>query len=404
MVKIIKRETIAKENFASGKVSRVNIFQGDRKFNKGTTTPALIGKGVNVKMGSENWVDSGGYIQLWDEIGKLQYGIQQKVNAAQSPSATELEALLGKLFIDITRRAQESPDLTGRIATEITDLGFAEVVNLRDIYKYRGEMQVISGNNDSVPLIEQATGTTETVEMVIRALGWKDSLRNMLYNRLHSLQKVNEAVSDAQTDMRNARTIGSIVGASFVASQQQAADTTSNATLDTRTYYTLQAAIEKIRQLKDTRTDRKIAVPSLSILCNSTDTWQLQRVVDGQLFGAGGKGTITTSNMSRLPVSEIIEYDQGINNGFDWGKKTLSYPGVTAGTCYLFVPREYFWVMTKRPLTLETGMGSVLQLSTEERAWYSVQTEFNRIFLGSSVATSPPAAGYGAIVEITLPS
>jgi len=82
----------------------------------------------------------------------------------------------------------------------------------------------------------------------------------------------------------------------------------------------------------------------------------------------------------------------------------LSFPGVTAGKAYLFVPREYFWVLNKRPLTMETSRGSALQLSTEERAWYRVQSEFSKIFFGSSYPGTSLGAGYGAIVEVTLPT
>lgn len=402
-VKIINRDTIAKERFAAGIASPMQIFKGNSHQNKQMKEPVFYGKKQIVKMGSENWVNSAGYIQLWDEIGKLQYKIKSAQNAAQPPSAADLEALLGKLFIDITRRAQESPDLTSRLCTEITDLGFAETINLREIYQYRGDFEVIAGTNDSVSLLEQATGETDTVDLSIRALGWKDSLANMLYNRLHTMQKVNEGINNANIDKRNSLVIGVLVAATYVASQKQAADTTGT-TYDIKMYTTFRKAIKKLRGLKDYRTDRKIAVPRISILCNSYDTWSIQRVIGGQLTSGGSTGTLTTVNTQALPIAEIIEYDQGINDGFLWGKKTLSYPGVTAGKCYILVPREYSWVLNKRPLTKETGTGSVLQLSTEEMAWYRVQAEFLKILLGSSYPGTALGAGYGAIIEVTLPT
>lgn len=398
-VKIINKDTIAKERFNAGFSTPVNIFQGSARDNLRATAPKTVGKKKIVEMGSEHWVNSAGYNKLWNEIEDL----QKRINAAQSPSASDLEDLLGKIFIDITRRAQEGPDLTSRICTEITDLGFPETVNMKEIYQYRGDFTEISGTNDSVPLIEQATGETDTVNMKIRALGWKDSLKNMLYNRLHSMQKVTEAISNADIDKRNSLVIGTIVGTAFDSSQKQAADT-EGTTYDMRMYNTFRKSTKKIRGLKDYRTERKIAVPWLSVLCNSYDTWSIQRVIGGQLTTAGANGTLNTQNAQALPIAEIIEYDQGINDGFDWGVKTLSYPGVTAGTCYLLVPNEYSWVLNKRALTMETGMGSVLQLSTEERAWYRVQAEFLKILLGSSYSGTALGTGYGAIVEITLPT
>jgi len=400
-VKIINRDTLIKERFASGRSDEINIFQGSKETNRDMEGPPnRYGEPFILEMGSEKWENSAGYHKLWNEIKTL----TRRINAAQAPSAAALEALLGKIFIDITRRAQEAPDLTSRICTEITDLGFPKTINMREIYQYRGDFKTIAGTNDTVPLIEQTLGETDTVDLIIRALGWKDSLSNMLYNRLHNMEKVTQAVVNADTDKRNSLVIGAILGSTFVASQQQAADATTGATYDILMYNTFRKAIKKLRGLLDYRTDRKIAVPSISILCNSYDSWSIERVIRGQLERAGTGGQINVGNRQALPIAEIIEYDQGINDGFTWGKETLSYPGVTAGTCYIFVPREYSWVMNKRPLTMETGTGSVLQLSTEERAWYRVQAEFLKILMGSSYTGTALGAGYGAIVEITLPS
>jgi hypothetical protein len=213
---------------------------------------------------------------------------------------------------------------------------------------------------------------------------------------------VVDAAVSAYTDNRNKLTVGVIVGATYVASQQQAADATSGATLDEKTYKTIQAAIKKIQNLKDPQTGRKIGKRALAILDNSTDTWQIERVIRGQLEanGGGARGNV----VSALPVGSIIEYDQGINDGFTVGKTLMSFPGVPAGKCYLFVPGIAI-VANKRALTMESGIGSVLQLSTEERAWYHVQGEYFGDFLGSSADPAVGgAAGYGFIVEITLPT
>lgn len=399
-VKIINRETIKDLRVKQKRSDLVQIFQGDKKLNLSSGEPKFHGEAVIVAMKNSNYVDSAGCQKLWNEIKVL----RAKYNAAQAPSAATLEALLGKVFIDITRRAQEAGDLTSFFATEINDLEAAETINTRYLKKYIGEMGLIAGSNDSVNLIEQQLANADTFDLAIYAIGWKDSLKNMLFNKLHEMQKVNQAAVDADTDRRNAAIIGTIVGATFVASQKQAADATSGATFDILMYNTLRKGIKKLRNLKDPQTLRKIAVPSISILCNSANTWDIERVLNGQLTNGGANGTLTTQNAQALPIANIIEYDQGITDGFVWGKKTLAFPGVTAGKCYLFIPREYLWVVNKRPLTLETGVGSTLQLSTEERAWYRVFGNYFKDFLGSSFAGTALGAGFGAIIEVTLPS
>ena len=120
----------------------------------------------------------------------------------------------------------------------------------------------------------------------------------MLYNTLHTLEKVNRAVVAADTDARNARTVGVIVGATYVASQKQAADNTANATYDAKMYNTMRKAIKLIRGLKDPLTKSKIAVPSLSLLVNSADSWDIERVINGQL--GSGNGTVGGSNLASL--------------------------------------------------------------------------------------------------------
>ncbi len=400
MVKVINKETLKDIRVKQNRADTVSIFKGDARTNKKANAPTVYGNNVIVPMTNASYEGSEGYIKLWNEIDDLKI----KINAAQAPSAADLEALVGKLFIDITRRYQEAGDLTNLIVTEITDLNAPETINTRYLYKYVGKMGLVAAANDSVNLIEQKLGATDSFDLEIYAVGWKDSLKNMLFNSIHDMQKVNQAAVDADTDRRNASIIGEIVGTTFVTSQKQAADSTSGATFDVLMYNTFRKAIKKLRGLKDPQTDRKIAVPSISVLCNSADTWDIERVINGQLTNAGAKGTLNTSNLQSLPITNIIEYDQGITNGMNYGKDTLFFPGVTAGTAYVFVPREYGFVVNKRPLTLETGVGSVLELSTEERSWYRVFAAYLKDFLGSSYAGTSLGASYGSIIECTLPA
>ena len=263
-------------------------------------------------------------------------------------------------------------------------------------------MGVISGTGDSVNLIEQKLGGTDSFQQYIKGIGWKDSLENLLFNKVHTMAKVNQAAADADVDARNAQIIGEIVGTTFDAAQKQAADATSGATYDVLMYNTLRKAIKKLKGLKDPQTDRYIVSPQMYLLCNSQNRWDIERVLSGQLTVGGAKGTLTTMNMQSLPIDTIVEYDRGILDGYTYGKEELNFPGVTAGKCYLYVPREYMFVMNKRGLTLETGAGSVLQASTEEKMWYRVNGVWMKDFLGGSY--SGGTSGTGAIIEITLPT
>lgn len=323
-------------------------------------------------------------------------------NAESSPSTADLEAFFGRFYLDVTRRAAEAADLTSYIAREVVNPNFPKLVYKRDLLKYRGVMGEISGENDKPNMIEQNTGELATMGLRIMGLGWKDSLANLLWNEFFTMEQVIQAAADAYIDYRNAKTVGAIVGATFVASQKQAAITTSGLTFDEKVYMTMKAGAKLLRGLLDPQTDREIAVPSIRCLNNSQNTDDIENVIRGQLNGNGSSAR--TSNRPSLPIDMMLEYDRGINDGFTIGKKLQSFPGVTAGKCYLFVPGVAL-VATKRGLVSESGRGSVLEFSTEERSWYCVQGEDLGDLLGSSADTPVGgAAGYGAIVEVTLPT
>lgn len=390
-MKVLNSAVITEERkLASSNITSALAFKGSKTLNLKSTDSQKLAVRFNVEKNI-------------DELEILRHRIVK--NAESAPAAADLEAFFGRFFIDITRRSLESPDLTPYIANETTNLDFPELIYLRDLLKYRGKMGTVKGENDAVSLIEANTGETRTISLAIKAIGWKDSLRNMLFNRFFDMSKVVQAAVDADTDERNAAIIGVLsaltTANSFDSSQKMGAVSTSGLSLDEKMYETILGGIKKLRLLKDPQTHRPIAVPSIKWLGNSANTWSIENVLRGQLNGNGSG--VRASNRPALPISEILEYDRGINDGFTVGMKTLSYPGVTAGKGYLFVP-GIAQVANKRPLTMETGVGSVLELSTEERAWYRVQGTDLVDLLGSTSPGTTLGTGYGFIVEVTLPS
>lgn len=392
-LKVFTPQDVIEHRKASMGAAIVAVFDGNRNVN----LQAVGRSAVMSRIASKEDMEKPASVRMM-ELEALRLKV---TNQANPPTKEVLEEFFGKFFIDVQRKANEAPDLTPFIAREVTNFDMPETPTLRDLLPFRGQMLQVSGGNDPVPLIEQNTGNVDTLTIKAWAIGWKDSLKNLLFNQFMTMDKVVQAAVDAYTDNRNKLTVGVIVGAAYVASQQQAADTTSGATLDEKTYKTFVSAIKKLRGLKDPQTSRKIVSSRLVILCNSNDTWQIQRVVNGQLEanGGGARGNI----VSALPITSLIEYDQGINDGFTVGKTTMSFPGVTAGKCYIFVPNIAI-VANKRPLSMESSLGTALQLSTEERAWYHCQGEYFKDFLGSSYAGTSLAAGFGFVVEVTLPT
>lgn len=383
-------EVIAHRKARMGSITRATYFEGRKEgiFGKQVKAHSIF---TRHKEGDDS--PEARLIALDEMRAKLQ---------ANAPDAGTIEDFFGKFFIEVTRRAIESPDLTSLIAREVVDASMPESPTLRSLLPFRGQMLQVDGSNDAVPLIEQQTGALATVLIKIWGIGWKDTLKNLLFNEFWTMEKVVQAAVDAYTDRRNALTVGVIVGTTYDNSQQQAAETPATGeSVDSTTYRTFRAAIKKLQALLDPQTNRKIGKRQISILCNSTDTWQIERVIRGQLEanGGGAVGAIRAA----LPIQNIVEYDQGINDGFTVGKTLMDFPGVPEGKCYLFVP-DVAIVAVKAGLTMETGTGTPLQLSTEERAWYMAQGEFFDDFLGTSSPNTDLADGFGFIVEVTLPT
>lgn len=389
MVKVYDEAAVIEHRKAKlGKISRHMVFEGKRT--------GIFSKKPWKTFTHENKPDEGDAEARLAALEDMRATMQ-----ANTPSAETLEDFFGKFFIEVTRRAQEAADLTSFIAREVVDPSMNESPTLRSLLPFRGQMLEVDGSNDPVPLIEQKTGALGNVDIKIWAVGWKDTLHNLLFNEFWTMSKVVDAAVAAYTDRRNALTVGAVVGATYDASQTQAAvSTPANQTFDEYTYFTLRDAIQKIWDLKDPQTNRKIGRRPLTLLINSSDSWQVERVVNGQLEanGGGARGNVVAA----LPIARIIQYDQGINDGFTVGLTTMSFPGVAAGTFYLFVP-DIAIVAVKASLTMETGTGSPLQLSTEERAWYMAQGESFKDFLGSSYPATSLGSGFGFVVKGSLP-
>jgi len=410
-VKVVNAKTLLEEKVAIGFTREAKVYLGDKNTNKTEGEPQVApieyvadGKTVTAnslvyKVGCVAWKNSEARFNLLRELKQLQEKIR---NAATAPPAAAVAEYFAKVFIDVQRQADELADYSSSIYNVWMREDAGEVSYLRDFLPYTGKEKVISGENDSVPLIEQNLAQLEQIVLKIRAFGWKDSLKNMIFNPINVLQRVTEAAATILVDSRNDDIIGNIVRAAFPATQTvEASD--EGGSFDVKLYNTFKDAILKLASLKHALTGRELSETGvfnggLKILCHPADLWQIERVVNGGLNQILSIQQITQA----LPFSEIIAYGAGHMNGMTWGSETLSFPGVAKGTAYIFLPNPLGGiVLDKRPLTLETGTGSVLQLSTEERAWYRINGLFHKWFMGG--AMSGGKAGTGNIVKVILP-
>lgn len=393
---IVNKQSFKENLIDSGYAETLRTFAGSMNNNvTAKEDPEIVAESV-LNLTNKAWENTELYNDTWNSIEDLQKKYKQ--NTA-SFSQTDYYELIDKIRLDITRRRFEYPDLTTMIDTPVVNEGFSKSVSLDEFLPYAAAFKQYGMNNESVSLIDQKYGATGSVEMVGYAVGWKDTLDNQLFNSLFSMQRINEAVARGFVAKRNDLSAGEIVGKTFDASQKVAAATGATLTAEELLYQTLNSGIETLTNLKDPQTDQLIMAPQIYCLCNPGDVRRINRAINGQLNNSKG----ATANRGPLEINALIPYK---GDSITVGKKTYTYSGVDKNTAYLYVPMEASWSLVKRGLQQEVGKGSVLQLSTQEMAWYFVQTSYRREFFGSSDSAINASLGedYGYIVEVTLPS
>ena len=376
----------------------VNVYKGNAVDNLKAEKP-LTHYNQQIVATTKVWRNSDKRENILNQIRNLKQRLDVQRNASQGVDSTLAAELMGKYFIDMARISDEMPDYTG-VLTQIIDRDvMPKDVNLRDFLPYTGKERVYAGSNDSVPLIEEHTASLTPISLELRAFGHKNSLWDVLFNPFWDTERLMDTAATIRVDSRNDQVIGAIVREAYNSDHSQAADTTG-ATYDLKVYNTVLSAIKKVNDLKHSLfTTRRIGSmnPRIYLLCNPSDQWSIQRVISGGLVGASGVAQI----VSALPLTGIIPYGGGIQDGMPWGKEILSFPGVDKGTFYLVaVTRFGGYTLVKRDLTMETGIGEVLQLSREERAWYRV----GKVFIDWLTGGETGAKAHGAIIKGTLPS
>ena len=181
---ILNKKSLAERNVNLKKVNVVEMYKGDSKVNLNDKNCDSIGQ-IIVKPSTPVYNGSEGEAKVMRDIEiiqrlckndlgyKLTAEDRKKFNAAQYPGQTAIEALIGAMYLDITRRAQESGDLTSEFATEANDPNSDQTVNVNWFYKYIGKFGKVTGSNDPINLIEQKLGATDTFTQDIWGLGWR---------------------------------------------------------------------------------------------------------------------------------------------------------------------------------------------------------------------------------------
>jgi hypothetical protein len=398
LIPVIDAETLHQQ-MANGRLSRkISVFQGNAKDNLAMENGVRTYYDQDITVTSPAWKNSDRRARLHNTIRELRGRLETMRNANQGYDSATVAQLMGSYFIDIVRLSDEMTDYTGVLTTVFDRPDMPKDINLRDFLPYTGKEREIAGSNDSVPLIEENAAEKKLISLIMRAFGHKNSLYDVVFNPFWDIDRLMQTAANIRVDSRNDDVIGKIVGHSYDAQHTQAPDTTGE-TRDIKIYNTVDNAIDKLYKLFHPQFKlRQIGTmnPKVYLLLNPMNKRKVQPVVSGGLVGAGGFRQLVNA----LPIDGIIEYGGGIQDGLPWGKETLSFPGVKEGEFYLVGVTPYGGMtFVKRDLTLETGTGSVLQLSREERAWYRIGVTFMDWLIGGTESDK----AFGAIIKGTFP-
>lgn len=410
MARILTTDEYRKELAQNGEAVTTKLLQGDKEQNRVAKSPELMMVGDkpvqnairSIKYQERRYRNTSDEYRVWANIEMAMNRLKESVAKNTATLPTDFSTLLDYVRIDLSRRFMEQPDLTPLVSIEVVNEAFDELVKLDEFRRYGAKFLPIKLQGDNVPLIEQKTGAEDAITMQAYGLGWSQTLKNMLYNKLHNLQKVLDAVAYAYNNERNdlsviGRMIAKTTATGWDPAQQQAAVTTSGASYGERLYDTLLLGLRKLMNLKDPQNGKPIRFTEAYLLTGGGDVpMMINRTINGQL-NVGGKRT--TENFEALTgITTIIPY---VGDSVDVGETRYTWAGVASGKAYLFVPRVANYVAVKRRLTQEQGMGSVMALEQLGYAWYFIQKEYDAEFFGGS---SGGTSGTGYCVEVTIPT
>lgn len=411
---ILTRQLMIKRNIESKKAMPAYMYNSSAKetdvFKNG-------GKAVvetTVTINSEGLVGTSGHMKWQKEVSDLlekrnaAMDDNLKINAAQF-TEDDYYNLIQLTMIGLNSRVLRQQDVVSFLDNVVTNPDFTKTVEFQDFLPFGAIFKAHSGTGENVNLIVAQTGNKTSVRMQIKAVGWKDTLLNELFNQgLSYMERVLDAVAEGYTASRNDESAGPILSATYDASQKQAA-ITSGDTKEENMYLTIFEAFKLIKGLKDPLTGDYIDTSNLAALINSQNELDIVRAINGVI------NTNPSAQVNRTALTDqigtLVPYMQKtIVNG----KDSKVYPGVAINKMYLMVPKKYRWSLIKRAITQQVSAGNALTFGTEDKAWYYVNARYDDLFFGSSIPAvkallntkfkGTSGAGFGYIVEVTLPT
>ena len=396
---IITRDTLANDlqtRFASGLKVSVEPDKAARVANtvfgksSNAMNPAMFrALDSNVKdISSTNTINiSGNYSSGFDVPFVENQSVRQLITSGKFSSNSlpvNWQQFWDAMRIDLTMKKTLHQTIRQEIYQMVSMPNATRIMTLQEMFPYAFEFLDNNGEGQSVPLGEKLLGQKDTMTFYIKATGFVFTLLGQLFDITLDMAKMNDGVAMAYALQRDEDAIKPILDYSYSGTQQTAAYVDAAAKRQELLYNTIVDGIDDLGNRVDPFTNEKIPTSGLVLLGSTYDLNHIQQVMSG----------LPSTNervYGQIPqISKMVAYD---TEYIQFGNRTRTFTGVTAGKVYLIKPNRYMTIATKRELTMEAdAKPDVLTLAREERSWYYCEAIYNAIGIANFIQ------------EITLPT
>lgn len=256
-------------------------------------------------------------------------------------------ALLEKVRIDVAFGLADIPLLYGPVYDRIAPAGgFPGGAYQIDEYTLTANvifLQKFEGGEVQFGTLAKGSPSTGTIKTYAAGFAWTEDM--IEFDRTYSIELNNQAFGRAYNALLNHLHLSPIIGNTYAGGNSTAANATG-ATLAEKTNLTLQAAYTH----SVTATPRRTGT---ILLASEANRFQIETALLTPVNDAQG------NPLPNVPITTIIYYDgESINVGSD----TYTYPGVTAGTCFLIFPKRKLKELVHHDLRIDIGPPDISRL------------------------------------------
>jgi hypothetical protein len=255
-----------------------------------------------------------------------------------------------KITYDLYSGRENIPLLYKSIYTTIQDSALPKTLTAEEF----GPIQVVfleKYEGGEVKMGALGAGVEKVVNIVTWAAGVEYNEDMIEYNQTWRISEIGVAFGEAYNKLLNELHLSPIIDGSYTTTgggltAQKAAQKAGTAQL-----------IAFNTDIKTTLRDAISVLPAGTILLiNSSDRFAIEDAIYGSLYADNATPSVVRRKLN--PVN-IVEYD---GEEVEVGGKTYTYTGVTAGFCYLIVPKVNFKEYIKHDLRVDSNDGDLSRL------------------------------------------